>query len=190
MQRLLSLMIVLAHLGVASIPCVETDTTTASMTATATAQRATNGGRAGHSLPASTVEEHAGGHEMAEHPTEHASKHATKHVTKHANGHAHGEDAHAEHGGTSSHAKAAEPNHAHAKPQARHVQLGVRAPCLCGCNKTSNSPGTTTPQPPSFAPFEPESSLFVVAIPPIGESAPGPWPEAPPDVLDPIPILS
>jgi len=166
MQRLVSLMVVLAHLGVATVPCAEAATTAA--------KRTVIGGRASHHLPASPGAEgaHTGGHASTarEHPAEHA---------------------HAQHGGASPQAAEGHaPHDAEATPRVRGDQPELRAPCLCGCSKRSNSPGTTTPQPPSFAPPAPDPPRLVIAIPPVGEAAPAPWPISPADVIDHVPIVS
>lgn len=198
MLRLVMLFVLLAHLGVASIPCVDA----ASMVATAAAQRVAMSAGTAHPLAESEVEAgaHEVGHMTSPHPAEHAhaehgpaSPHAASHAASHAapdttsNAPSHASDAAGAH---ESHDAAHDTHRGHAKPQAQVVQLELRAPCLCGCSERSNTPGTTTPQPPSFAPSTLDAPCFVAAIPSVAEAAPGPWPVPPPDVVDHIPITS
>jgi hypothetical protein len=166
MYRILSLMVALAHVGVASIPCVEVEIVSA--------QPAAIGGRATHSMPAEAAQEsaHAGGHASHRHPAEHAQAVQDRHA------------AHA------SHAVADAPSNAEVTPRVAAAAHELRAPCLCGCSQRSNSASTTTPQPPSFAPFPPEPPRLVAAIPTVDERAPGPWPVSPVDPPEHVPIAS
>ena len=166
MHRLLSLMVVLAHLGVASVPCVEVEITSV--------QRAVIGGGATHSLPVAPARDsaHAGGHGRHAHPAEHARA------------------AHDGHSSHSSHAAADVPSKVEATSRMGLAEHELRAPCLCGCSQRSNRASTTTPQPPAFAPLPAEPPRLVVVVPPVVEGAPSPWPRLRLDPPEHVPIAS
>jgi len=176
MHRLLSLMIVLAHLGVASIPCVEIEVASSM-------QRLTIGGRATHSMPSVPARKSAdaGGHTSQAHPAGHAQGAHASHASHAAAATPHTADAASAMAG---------PSAAEATSHGVVAESELSAPCRCGCSERSNAASTTTPQPPTFAPLPPEAPRLVLTIRPVVEPAPGPWPRSIIDPPEHVPIAS
>jgi len=160
MFRAVSLMVVLAHLGVAMAPPCEAKFGPERLPMLAM----TDGQSTHHSFPPPVEEETR--------PAEHAH-------------HQHGD-----HGDESSHASAQAPAEVEAATTAtRVISIVVRAVCLCGCSTNTNAPGTTTSPRLGFALFPPppprlsERESFVD----VQWATPVPAPLG--DALDHVPIL-
>jgi len=163
MDRFLSLMVVLAHLGVASIPCVESEL--GPMPGAMARELAM------HPMPDAAARESATAEEHANHaqPAEHAQP---------------GHDRHP------AHAPPKTTSHAEAIPRVKLAGYELRAPCFCGCSQRWRNASTTTPPPPSLAilPVEPARLLAVIST--VAERAPDAWPASPAETPEPIPIPS
>ena len=154
MYRAVSLLVVLAHLGVASTPCVERVR--------------------GLDLPA-TGPQHA---QSASAPTHQRAQHDAGHPDP-------SEHAHHRHPDQAAPADAAE-----VEPKLALVLHELRALCLCGCGKHSQSPGTTTSPRVGFALFPPGPARLLEAFPCVDAPAADRMPPPRADPLDHIPIFS
>ena len=161
MFRAVALMVVLAHLGVTSAPGCETEF-------------------GPERLPILAMTAMTDGHAM-HHASEQPVAEATRPVER---AHHHGDD--------SSHA-ATPPTPASAEGEAatatRVIRNVLRAVCLCGCSKNTNSPGTTTSPRLGFAlfPSAPPRLVEVELSVDVDRATPAPGLLA--DAFDHVPIL-
>jgi len=171
MPRVVSLLVVLAHLGVASIPCIEAEAGLEMLISSGTRQD--------HSLSAPAVAKIA--HNAPEHATTSDARHGGHHqpaqpATKNA---AHNGNQHA----TMQHGRSQQTN-------VDVVLVEMRAPCLCGCSKSANSPGTTSSPRLGFALFPPKPASLPELAPSSRAAEIGPMPSPLADVLEHVPIIS
>ena len=161
MFRAISLMVVLAHLGVATAPPCE-----AAFEPERLLMLAMSDGQSTHHAFAPAVEEET-------RPAEHAH-------------HQHGD-----HGDDSSHATDQGPAKVEAATAATRVIGTVfRAVCLCGCSTNTNSPGTTTSPRLGFALFPPAPPRLGEPEPSVDVQWATPVPAPLPDALDHVPIFA
>lgn len=102
----------------------------------------------------------------------------------------HAHHQHGDHGEESFHASAQVPAEVEAATTAtRVISIVVRAVCLCGCSTNTNSPGTTTSPRLGFALFPPAPPRLGEAEPSVDVQRATPVPAPLPDALDHVPIL-
>lgn len=161
MFRAISLMVVLAHLGVAMAPPCEAEFGPERLP-----MLAMTDGRSAHHAFAPAVEEET-------RPTEHAH-------------HQHGAR-----GDESSHAPTQAPDEIETATTATGViGIVVRAVCLCGCSTNTSSPGTTTSPRLGFALFPPAPPRLGEGEPFVDVQWATPVPAPLPDALDHVPIFA
>jgi hypothetical protein len=195
MYRAVSMLVVLAHFGVASTPCFETgsglDPLLAAAnrdTRSAAVQTAGQDERRDHhaapmavAAPANAADHSRHAHHAAAPP----AAEATPQVDEHAQ-HRHGASAHTE-------PVQAEVVQAKAEPEMSSDEdvavAELRAPCMCGCGKGADSPGTTSSPRLGFALFP--SSPVLLPDAPASAEAPAVYrmPALLADSFDHVPIL-
>jgi hypothetical protein len=164
MFRAISLMVVLAHLGVAMAPPCE---------AKLGPER----------LPMLAMTDDQSMHHAFAPPVEEETRPA---------GHAHHQHAHhqnSDHADDSSHAAAQAPAEVALSTATRVIRAAFRAVCLCGCSTNTNSPGTTTSPRLGFALFPPAPPRLGEPEPSVDVQWATPVPAPLPDALDHVPIL-
>ena len=161
MFRAVSLMVVLAHLGVAVAPPCEAKFGPERLPALAM----TDGQSTHHAFPPPVEEETR--------PAEHAH-------------HQHGAQ-----GDESSDAPTQAPDEVETAPTAtRVIGIVVRAVCLCGCSSNTNAPGTTTSPRLGFALFPPPPPRLSERGPSVDLQRATPEPAPLGDALDHVPIFA
>jgi hypothetical protein len=171
MLRAVSFLVVLAHLSVASIPCVGAGTAEKTPIPVGASQI--------HHPPAAQplqpVAKNA-------HPDHHDSDTPNSPAQHAAAG---GDRNHADH---TDHAAAREDLRAQIATDAESVLAELHAPCPCGCSKSTNSPGTTSSPRLGFVLFPPRPIPLPEATPSFIVAEVDPMPAAPEAPLDHIPI--
>ena len=162
MFRAVSLMVVLAHLGVAVAPPCETEFGSERLPVLAMTD-----GQSAHHVFAPAVEQET-------------------RATQHAH-HQHGAQ-----GDDSSHVPAAQGHDEVETTMTATGVIGivVRAVCLCGCSTNTNSPGTTTSPRLGFALFPPPPPRLGEPQPSVDVQWATPVPAPLPDGLDHVPIFA
>ncbi len=210
MSRVISLLVTLAHLGAASIPCYEGES--APIQSAARIQPSASNPHPGLSHPEPADARHAN-HRSAPsnaphpHPTQpvaiavtlanHGGEHEQRTSAQHGNHRQqttaiHQDDPHADHESP----PAEDAHHRHASnhpPELEAVEVHpyeLRAPCLCGCTKAGGV--STSPSSPriGFALFPPKPAPLPEITPRPSEVAGKVMPGRLPDSLDHVPIPS